>query len=146
MQELINFQKKLQSLDLVKIALEILNNLSPELIDLNHEQLQKGKDSLGIDLPEYANEDYFIAKKAQGKATAGRRYNLNLYGDFYEKFYTYIEGQYLNIDSRDEKRDKLVALTSIEIFGVENKELDKFLNERFLPLYLDAIGKHLQIL
>lgn len=141
---ILEFQKNLKKINLIKAYKECMKELEPEIIDLNLSQLEVGKDSSGSLLPEYANADYAAAKKAQG-SKSGNHYDLKLEGDFWEAFFGKLEGEDMRIESRDIKRDELVALTSIEIFGLTKENLNKFINDSFYPLFMDKLRKQLRL-
>lgn len=134
--------KKVQAINLNDLAAEVIRETESEIIDLNTSQLRKGVDSNDSALPDYArtSEDYFQAKKAQGLATAGRRYNLLLTGEFHEGFFLERKSkEEFFIDSKDPKRDRMVALTSDKIFGLTDDNFDKYVNETFLPIFSDKL-------
>lgn len=117
------------------------------IIDANVSQLSKGEGASGNKLPTYANPDYEAAKKAEGLTEqAGSHYNILLTGNTREK--AFIDEKSNNnfiISSRDEKNDKLMAMTDDDIWGLQNKNLDNISNDKFIPLTIKKILERLGI-
>lgn len=132
--DLQQLQANLKRINPESLAIKILKELSPEIIDLNTSQLSKGVDATGDSLPEYSSDEYYSAKRAQGIATAGRKYNLYLSGDFYSGFDVEFKGADAIIDSKDDKTGYLVALTTPDIFGLTDENMDE-VRKQFIELY-----------
>ena len=141
---LFEFQKNLKKISLKKIYSECMKELEAEIIDLNHSQLEVGKDSESALLPEYEDQERYYSFKQSIGSKSGRRYDLKLEGNFYEAFFGKIESNLdYTIDSKDEKRDKLVDLTSIEIFGLTDDNTRKFIENHFYSCFMEKLRKAL---
>ena len=89
-----------------------------EILDLNTAQLEKGIDSFGRFLEEYASEDYAQFKKSIGSQAPLGIPNLFLEGDFYAGFILRYDGQAFIFTSTDEKKDELVTKYGSDLFGL----------------------------
>lgn len=146
MEPLIAFSQKLNSLNLQKIERKGIEANQEIIIDLNISQLKKGEDSDGRKFPEYANEDYYKTKGAQGLLfQAGKHYNFILEGNFTEGFILKFQGNNAIIDSTDNKKDRLVDLVSgWSIFGLQENSM-KELNEYLFEFFEEQIQKQLSL-
>ena len=143
MATILEFQKNLKKINLIKIYKECMKELEPEIIDLNQSQLEVGKDSSGSFLPEYADQQMYREFKQSIGSKSGRRYDLKVEGDFWEAMFGKLENTDFVIDSKDSKRDRLVALTSIEIFGLTNKNTNQFIEDYFYLLFMKKLRTQL---
>ena len=143
MEALIKLSQNLQKLNLQKIEKKILKNNEEEIIDLNISQLSDGEDAEGNKFPKYANDDYFKFKKSQGLIEkSGKHYNFLLTGDFREGFYTQFKDYNMTIDSKDEKRNRLVSLVSGQpIFGLQKKSLENLEKEFITELQKEILNE-----
>jgi hypothetical protein len=114
-------------LNLQQAEAKVLKKNEAKIIDANIEQLKRGEDASGSKFPEYEYESYYKGKASQGLTEqAGKHYNLLLTGDFREGFFAKFENANMIIDSKDEKRNKLVRLVPGQpIFGTQDRELEK---------------------
>lgn len=143
LKELRNRAKKL---DLNEIASKVIATHKAELIDFNTSQLQRGVDSKDSKLSDYESEVYYEFKASQGLATAGRTYNFFVTGSFYEGFVVKESGNDFRIDSTDEKRGFLVSISSEDIFGLTDENLDEYIQEYFLPDFEKEFRRQLGML
>lgn len=131
-----------KKINLNKIEQEILKELEPEIIDLNISQLSRGEGKSGSKFPEYANPDYFAAKRAQGLTEqAGDNYNLLLTGDFRQGFYLKQTQNESFVDSTDNKTPRLLLLTDNDIFGLQQQNLGKLIDDKIEDLICDRLEK-----
>ena len=95
-----------------------------EILDLNTAQLNKGKDSEGNFLEEYALDSYAEFKKAMGSKAPKGIPDLKLEGDFHEGFTLVADGTEFYITSTDNKSDDLEYKYGEDIFGLSEKSLN----------------------
>ncbi len=132
---------KMKKINLAKIESEGLKELEPEMIDLNVSQLARGEGKSGSKLPEYANPDYFAAKRAEGLTEqAGTHYNILLSGDTRSGMLLKKEGNNHFLTSTNEKVPRLNQLTNNDIFGLQKKSKDE-LKPEFEQLICDSLEK-----
>lgn len=104
------------------------NNLDAEMIDLNHNQLEKGNLSTGKKVtPRYRNPNYARFKRSRG-SKSGSNPDLKLTGNFYRGFKATNNGTKFKIDSTDSKRNKLVDKYSLDIFGLSKESEIKYID------------------
>lgn len=142
---IIELAANLKKVNLTKIYKECIKELEAEIIDLNHSQLEVGKDSNSALLPEYQDQIHYKQFKQSIGSKSGGHYDFKVEGDFLEGFYGELTGENFKIDSKDSKRDRLVDLTSIYIFGLTNENTKKFVNDAFYPLFMSKLRKQIGI-
>ena len=145
MEQLQKLQKALNSIDVLEIAVDIFERFSPQLVKLNKEQMLRGEDSESFPLPDVASASYANYKSSIGSKSVPR-YDFKVTGKFQDAMYGIVERAVYYIDSKDEKRDRLVSLSSVEIFGVQDNSLDNWLNTVFVSEYEKELEKRLQVL
>lgn len=106
-----------------------------EILDLNVAQLEKGEDSLGALLDDYASDAYAQFKIAIGSKAPFGTPNLILEGDFTEGFVLKGDGLEFFITSTDEKKDRLRDKYGEDIFGLSEESLE-ILRPRILESFL----------
>jgi hypothetical protein len=102
---------------------KIIKDNEKEILDLNKQQLFAGVNSEGVSLGKYKNRKYAALK---AMLNPNRVIDLFRTGKFYERFFLRTYKLPLEIDSKDEKRNLLVARFTEKIFGL-NKESQKLL-------------------
>lgn len=118
---------------------DFFKSIEPDLIDANTAQLDDGMNSLGFQLPPYANPEY---ARMKGRAIP----DLKLTGDFREAFFVKSIGDVLKIDSTDDKRVKLIKKYGLDIFGLTEDNLNKLIEEQILPDFLMFLNRKLGLI
>lgn len=134
-------QRNVIKLDVWKILDEVLNQFSPELIDLNLSQLEKGQAADGTSVGTYRDSEYAKFKKAIGSISSPK-VDLKVTGDFYAGFIAKIQSRFIEIESKDAKADDLESRYGSEIYGLTDKNLSEYV-DLILPYYVDEIKKQL---
>lgn len=121
-------------------ASEVVRENDNVLIDMNTEKLKHGKTSTGDSIsPEYASDDYAEMKQDMNPRPGFGIPDLFLEGDFQGGFFVEeMEGGW-DIDSKDEKRNKLAAKYGEEIFGNTEEDEQEFNKEYILPELVEWI-------
>lgn len=108
-----------------KIALRVIKANEDYAIELNLDQLDKGRDRIGVPLPQYTP----AYRKRKKKLTGKDRRNPDLYltGDFWRKFTVVVaDGFPIRITSTDTKTEDLVSRYGENIFGLSEVNTKKF--------------------
>ena len=142
---ILQFHKNLKNVNLTRIYKATMKELEPEIIDLNHSQLEVGKDASGSKLPEYQDQIHYRRFKSSIGSKSGSNFDLKVSGDFFEGFFGKFNGDSFLINSSDLKRDELVQMTSPEIFGLTKENLNKFIDKDFYPLFMKKLRSQLQL-
>lgn len=135
---------KAKKIDLNKIMDGIIKSLEPEIIDLNIAQMSKGEGASGSKFPQYANDDYYNAKKAEGLTEqAGRYYNIRLSGDTRENMFLKKESGEFVISSTVDYVGRLRALTDDDLFGLQENNLQQLIDDRIENETVEELEKAL---
>lgn len=113
-----------------------------EILDLNTAQLDKGIDSFGRFLEEYASDDYAQFKKSIGSQAPLGIPDLLLEGNFRDGFVLTWKGQYFIFESTDEKEAKLIKKYGSDLFGLtieSQTEITPQLAETFIRLFRNEL-------
>mgnify|MGYP000041009761 CR=1 FL=1 len=104
-----------------KLLLEAVRNFEKEIILFNQEQLQDGELSTGQDItPPYRP---FTISVKKGKGQVYDRVTLLDTGDYYSKFFLVYFKDKFSIESTDRKALSLELKYSIDILGLNDKNL-----------------------
>lgn len=131
-----------QSLNLKDQVPVIVQKLSPEMVDYNLNQLEKGLTSEGISItPRYKSPLYAAYKQQIGSIAGFGVPNLKLSGDFYSGFYIQITGMSFDFGSRDSKSLLLEGEYSKNggIFGLTDDNKGNFAQQDVKPELFDYI-------
>jgi hypothetical protein len=125
-----NLADSLKSIDIEKMIDEILNELMPEILDLNTDQLSKGQLKDGDLLEKYKSDSYYEFKLSLGtyKAPDGVA-DLFVDGDFYNGFTGIIKSDIIEIKSTDSKANDLESNYSSDIYGLNENNIQYIRNE-----------------
>ena len=104
--------------DINVICKRVLQRHSEDIEALNKLQLGTGTRSNDTKLPPY-KKSYLKTRRKYGRPTSPM--DLNLRGDFYEKFFTNYFNAYLSISSKDGKGPILEQMFSSDIYGLTDK-------------------------
>lgn len=96
--------KTLTPQKLEEILLGVIRDYSKQIIDLNQDQLQKGKNSQGKPLGKYVSKSYAKYKK---KLNPRGVVDLKLTGKFYDSFFVQAQKFPVFVDAKDSKTPKL---------------------------------------
>lgn len=139
---LIEFHKKLRSIDVESLMDRAVLANSEEIIDANTGQLSVGLDATGDFFGEYKDSNYAQFKQSIGSKAPMGVVDLKLTGAFYEGFNIQVEGEGYRVTSRDGKTSDLVSKYGREIFGLteDSKEnlKDQF-SSQLTKLIRDAL-------
>jgi hypothetical protein len=95
MERLIELANRLRSIDVEKMLDEILNDLLPEIISLNKEQLWDGKTKNNADIHPFYSEDPYFKSASQARAYAGWKQRITPNSDrYFDAPNLYINGYY----------------------------------------------------
>jgi hypothetical protein len=108
------------------IAASVIYDTERQYLDLNREQMMRGERKDGLDIGQYASDDYRFLKERMNPL-AGGTVDLRKEGDFQDQMELYIQTRNkVTIDSRDSKNGVLTKKYSTEIFGLSPKSLSKY--------------------
>ena len=110
--------------DVNAVCKRVLQRHQDDIEALNKLQLSKGIRSDNTSLPAY-KKSYLKTRRKHGRPTSPM--DLNLTGQFYEKFFVEFYNSYLNIGSRDGKGPVLEEMFRSDIYGLTQENLDVLL-------------------
>lgn len=131
MGKLLQLSERLKTIDLEAEVLVIVDEIKPQLIDLNTSQLFSGVDAAGFLLkPQYKDTTYAEFKKHLNPKGV---VDLKLTGSFYEKFFISAEKFPLFLGSKDDKTPDLESKYGKDIFGITKNNLGIISKQTILP-------------
>ena len=135
------FANKLQSIvnDWDSIVLQSVEETKNSAVNYNREQMMDGFASDGEDIGGYASFEYEQMKQELNPFANGR-VDLKLTGDFHKAMNANVIGNVLLIDSNDSKRNKLVEKYGKKIFGLTEKNQNRY--KKDVNLYLFRLIKN----
>lgn len=107
-----------------KSLLQIIRANQADALDLNISQLFSGKDSDGKEITPAYTPFTVMMKKAKGQPSD--RVTLKDEGDFYQDFTLDAQKFPVAFNSKDDKTGKLVEKYGDQIFGLDKKNTDEF--------------------
>lgn len=141
--EILNSEAEME-LGLEIQAGNIVQEHSNVLVDMNTDQLKQGRDSTGAHIsPQYYSDDYAEMKNRMNPRPGFGVPDLFFEGDFQEGFFVEKTESGWEIDSRDEKRDRLASKYGKDIFGNTRTDEEEFNREYILPELAEWILKTL---
>lgn len=127
-------------------ALRIVAEIQDKITDLNKDQLMQGLDGTGQKLtPKYSRVRYARAKNSVNPLPGYGTPDLKLTGKFYSNFFVTAKKGVFEVDSSDEKRDKLALKYGKDIFLLTKENEDKINFEEIYPKLLEWILSQLQL-
>lgn len=131
------YRNRWRSLDMVQMVTAIMQQHKEQIADYNRAQLLRGEDSEGKIFMKVAG------KNERGTSTLPRG-ATDFYetGDFHRSIFLKTEGDKFSFDATDKKRDKLVAMSSEKIFGLQEGNMHRVWVEILRPPLLPMICAH----
>lgn len=131
MGKLLQLSEKLKTIDIEAEVLSIIDEIKPQLIDLNTSQLFSGVDAGGFLLkPSYKDTAYAEFKKHLNPKGV---VDLRLTGSFYEKWFVSAEKFPIFFGSKDDKTTDLESKYGKDIFGLTKHNLGIISKRTILP-------------
>lgn len=119
---------------IVKVNEIALKQSTGKMIDLNHNQLDRGQLNTGQSItPSYAAS----TRRKKGRSIP----DLFDKGDFRNKFFIDVKRDSLNFDSSDFKTDKLTDKYSKDIFGLTDSNAEQLFNDEIYSKDVAFINK-----
>ena len=134
--------EKLTSSKVKKDVWELIKTVENELAQYNRSQLYiDSKDVNKKDIGFYSTATELITK---GKKKANTPFNLFDKGDFLPSIFSKVQKESIFFGATDKKLPKILKnLLTDDIFGLTEENLNKVINERFLPLILNYFNNAL---
>jgi len=123
----------------------IMEELEPDMIELNKSQLLQGKNAVGGQMPEYANNPRYLRLKRRVGSKSLPNMDYKLTGKFHESFKAKTDKIGTEIFATDFKKkflEKRVA--GEELYGVTDENIDKLV-DKAADLLEQKIRKALRI-
>ena len=119
-----------------------LKSISEELADRNVNRIYNfGEDVFGSVIGIYSHGTEAISK---GRKKAGDRFDLKDTGEFLEKLYAKVEGGVVSFGTSDSKKDDVFEnLLSRDIFGLNDEDLQKVIQEDIKPFFISYFKENL---
>ena len=132
-----DFRRRWEKLDLISLTADAMGTQSPEIVELNKDQLNEGVLKTGSSItPSYAPLTVYY-KREQGKEY--RFVTLRDTGEFQSKMFLSLDRDTFKIDSSDWKATELTAKYSDDIFGLTSENKRLAWNELISPMVVQAI-------
>lgn len=124
-------EQKIKQLQLAQnsqsiIVLDSIKQNEAEVIDLNIEQLENGKDGLGQNITPAYRPLTIQIKRAKGQSTS--HVTLKDTGEFQEQFFVVYGQDYFALGSDDSKTEKLEHKYGKDIFGLDSQSLQEVID------------------
>lgn len=133
--DLVRLQKNIAALDVVDLAVEILDEMSVFIADLNREQMASGIRGDGSDItPEYTFVTKDIKDRKSGLASVIDHVTLYDTGAFHKSVVAQIFPDEVILDATDPKLSDLEEKYGKEILGL-TEENQKKVRYKFLPMF-----------
>lgn len=110
-----------------KVLNEIIKDYEPEIIDMNLAQLDQGEEATGDKIEPAYRPITIELKKITGQPTD--RVTLKDTGDFHNDFFLTYGRDWFNINSNDEKADKLERKYGKDIYGLSDNHIQDLINQ-----------------
>jgi hypothetical protein len=142
MARLLELRNRLKQMDTDKIAADSITNTKEALLNANTEQLHHGLGKDGDTLRPYRSPFYAEMKHRMNPLPGIGNPDLRLTGDFYRGFYLEVQGDKIEIDSRDEKSSMLKKKYGEEvIFGLSEKWRNEYIKESLNKEFMNQMHK-----
>jgi hypothetical protein len=137
--------RRMKGLNLFKIYQEIIKEETETILNLNRDQLLKGKTSKGQKIkPKYKNKAYAKKKKGLNTKPGLGTPDLKLSGAFHASF-TLKNKSGTFVYGAKAAHSKFLIPKYDDIFGLDPKNTKLFLDRDFIEAYNKAIREQLQI-
>ena len=142
--------KRLKNLDTTKIYIQVMNQESEQVLDMNRSQLLLGLTSRGKKIkPKYRNKRYAQKKRKLNSKPGIGTPDLKLSGDFHNSFTLKKKNNDYEFDATVSYKKYITPSRGDygydNVFGLNPKNQKKFNNEIFYPEYMERIKRHLKI-
>lgn len=125
-----NFRDNLKSLTdekITEIAIDVIDD--NKAIKLNQDQLVKGYDSNGVEMPKYTKNTIRIKQEEGGYISPSGRIALKDKGDLFNDMKVFKEPDFMSIFSTDKKYNLLIGRYGKDVFGLTEKDSEITLKE-----------------
>jgi len=138
--------QKLFEIDIYQLMDSVIENsrVQDEMIELNHKQLQGGKDALGQTIVTIGGSPYrpMTIRIKRSKGQPFNRVTLKDTGEFYDTFQVKILRDSYEIiadfqKGSDDIRDNFSS--QYDFLGLDDESLNEFVNEVFFPRFAKAL-------
>ena len=124
-------------------TIRIFTETADEIVGLNQEQMLRGQRSDGKKIGKYSTtpmgKEYADMKSEMNSLPGKGNIDLKLEGDFQRDMKMKLQGEQIDIDSADWKSAMLQKAYGKDIFGLQKKSWQMYLDEIFLTEYFNAI-------
>lgn len=128
--------RRVQNFDVAATALKSLEQTKEEMADFNVDQLKRGENNEGGNMPNYSKTSVNVFGKPEGPI---RLYDI---GDFYRGLYVKVENGEIVTSSTDDKTDMLFnrfAKEDIYFFGLNPKSKSEFIKEYLQKTFMQNV-------
>jgi hypothetical protein len=145
MADALEILESLEALDIEAIAVNALSKSTPEMVELNKEQLRQGLNEAGEiigDYRPYRNPDYAFEKYRMNPAAGLGNPDLNLDGGHYAGMYAKISGKSFEQGSTDEKAkdlEKKYKDGKVNIYGLTDESKEELIETKLGPAFQNDI-------
>lgn len=121
---------------------EFIRTLESELAKINRRTLnEKSQDADGKPIGFYSFATEIITG---GRKAKGQPFDLKESGDFLNSIYAKVESESIFFDATDPKLGAILQNTiSDDLFGLQDEELNKVIDEKILPYFITYLTEKL---
>lgn len=130
-----------KAIDMVKLVADIMQQHADAIAGYNRRQLLQGLDKDGKIFKRYHSRLYAAKKHRQNQQAGEGVADFFLTGAFQKSIFLKTDGDKYMLDATDSKRDKLVAMSSTSIFGLQEENQHLVWIEVLRPPLLPVINK-----
>lgn len=130
-----------EQLDYEALGAQVIQDNAAPIEEVNRKQLLRGERADGSKItPKYRNEKYSRAKNAKNPKPGLGTPDTKFTGEFHRQIDVTIFGKsQVDIFSRDNKSEELVAKYGETLFGIQDGELEILRNDKLNPDLIDLI-------
>lgn len=124
---------------------EIVEKEEARICDMNSEEqlYEKGQNALGVDIMDYLPYRPLTIRIKTEKGQPTDRVTLRDTGDFHGSFFVEANNEGFRIDAKDWKRDELVQKYGMQIFGLNDENMNELAHQVMLPELINKVKETL---
>ena len=124
---------------------EIVEKEEARICDMNSEEqlYEKGQNALGVDIMDYMPYRPLTIRIKTEKGQPTDRVTLRDTGDFHSSFFVEANNEGFRIDAKDWKRDELVQKYGMQIFGLNDENMNELAHQVMLPELINKVKETL---
>ncbi len=130
---IIGLKRKIEAMDVDRIAVSAVSNTTEEMANIQAEQMMHGLDSKGQPIGQYRSPIYAEVKNRMNPLPGFGVPDLKLTGAFYRGIVAKVSGDVVVTDSTDSKSADLQKKYGADVFGLDTQYKGEYLREALQP-------------